>query len=206
MIAALLLAAAAPSAVDAERAFAAMAQTAGQWTAFRAFAAPDAVMFVPQPTNAQSWLKDRADPPSSVMWWPAKVVTSCDGLVSVTTGSWIRAGGKSAGYFTTVWTRQTDGSWKWVLDHGDDLARPRPTGETVEVRNPECGKAAPPPTAPLIGGIRSGDTRTMGASVSPDRTLSWVWSVAPDGSRKVEAAVWNGGEEETILVDEVAAQ
>ena len=45
MILALLLAAAAPqTAIDAERAFVADAQTLGQWTAFRKYAADDAVM------------------------------------------------------------------------------------------------------------------------------------------------------------------
>jgi hypothetical protein len=45
----LLAAAAAPlTAVEAERAFAADAQKQGQWTAFRKWAAPDAVMWTPQ--------------------------------------------------------------------------------------------------------------------------------------------------------------
>ena len=49
MIAALLLMAAEPlTAIDAERAFAADAQKMGQWTAFRNYAADDAVMFVSQ--------------------------------------------------------------------------------------------------------------------------------------------------------------
>ena len=42
MIAALLLAAAAPTAVDAEYAFALDAQRKGQWTAFRKYADKDA--------------------------------------------------------------------------------------------------------------------------------------------------------------------
>ena len=47
-----------PTAIDAERAFAADAQQRGQWTAFRATATEEAVMFVPQPVNAQAFLKD----------------------------------------------------------------------------------------------------------------------------------------------------
>ena len=79
MIAALLLAAAAPTAIDAERAFAADAQKLGQWSAFRKYATDDALMFVPQPTNAQSFLKDRKDPPVAVFWWPGRSYVSCDG-------------------------------------------------------------------------------------------------------------------------------
>ena len=56
MILALLLAAAAPiaptSALDVERAFAADAQRLGQWTAFRKYAAPDALMFGRKPDLA----------------------------------------------------------------------------------------------------------------------------------------------------------
>ena len=48
MIIALLLAASSPTALDAERAFAADAQRIGQWSAFRKYADRDAVMFMPQ--------------------------------------------------------------------------------------------------------------------------------------------------------------
>ena len=72
MIAALLLAAAAPAttAVDAERAFAVDAQKKGQWTAFRKWADRDAVMFTPQAVWVQQFLKDRKDPPKAVRWAP----------------------------------------------------------------------------------------------------------------------------------------
>ena len=58
MIEALLLAAAEPAmtAVDAERAFVADAQKLGQWTAFRKWSAPDAIMFVPRQVNAHVFL------------------------------------------------------------------------------------------------------------------------------------------------------
>jgi hypothetical protein len=112
MILALLLAAAEPpmTAIDAERAFVADAQKLGQWTAFRKYAADDAVMFVPQQVNAQAFLKDRKDPPASVYWWPGKSFVSCDGSYAVNTGPWVRQYGKAVGYFTTVWKRQPDGS------------------------------------------------------------------------------------------------
>ena len=57
MIAALLLAAAAaPTAIDAEHAFARDAQRIGQWTAFRKWADSDAVMFTPQAAWARDFL------------------------------------------------------------------------------------------------------------------------------------------------------
>ena len=69
-----------PSAVIArELEFSQAAQDKGQWTAFREFAAKDAVMFVPQMVLAQGWLKDRPNPPVAVRWQPQEVWSSCDG-------------------------------------------------------------------------------------------------------------------------------
>jgi hypothetical protein len=62
MIAALLLAAA-PTAVDAEYAFARDAQRIGQWTAFRKYADRYAVMFTPQAVWARDFLKGKRTRP-----------------------------------------------------------------------------------------------------------------------------------------------
>ena len=204
MLAAILLAAAAlQSAVDAERAFAAMAQTEGQWTAFRAYAAPEAVMFVPEAVNAREWLAGREDPPIPVMWWPGRAIVSCDGNMAVTTGPWVRAGGSLRGYFTTVWQRQADGSWKWLIDHGDVLKIPRAALDDVPVRNPVCGKPIPPTVwTNLAGRVRQKD---FDHRLSDDRSLKWGWVVRPDGSRSISVGLWNGRGYDPVLVDEVAA-
>ena len=119
MIEALLLAAAEPAitAIDAERAFVADAQKLGQWTAFRKWSTPDAIMFTPQAAKAHDFLKELKDPQTAVFWWPGRSFVSCDGTYAVNTGPWVRQWGKSVGYFTTVWQRQPDGSWKWIIDH-----------------------------------------------------------------------------------------
>lgn len=125
---ALLLAAAAPpaqTAADAERAFAAMAEREGQWTAFRAFADPEGRMFVPDPVNAQAFLKDRKNPPASVAWQPRMVVASCDGRLAVSTGPWRR--GDKTGTFTTIWQWREGAGWRWLADHGRDTPAAVPT-------------------------------------------------------------------------------
>jgi hypothetical protein len=68
----LMLALAPQTAVEAEREFAAMAQVKGQNAAFRAYAGPEALMFVPKATSAHEFLKDQKDPPWNLMWWPAQ--------------------------------------------------------------------------------------------------------------------------------------
>ena len=191
MILALLLAAAEPSmtAIDAERAFVADAQKLGQWTAFRKYAADDAEMYVPQRVNAQEFLRDLKDPPASVFWWPGKSFVSCDGSYAVNTGPWVRQYGKAVGYFTTVWKRQPDGSWKWIYDGGDGLATARAEGGDIKPSPASCeGKPAGLPSA----------------SKSPDGSLAWTIEVGGAGQRSFRAFVWNGKEYQRVIEDVVA--
>lgn len=200
---AVVAAAAAPAAADpaeiaaAERAFAAAAAAEGQWTAFRRYAAPEAVMFVPQPVNAQDFLRDRADPPASVAWGPGAVWTSCDGDLGVSTGPWHRPDG-STGYFSTVWSRQPDGGWRWLLDHGDALSEPR--AETAE---PAMRVAACTDSPPAMPPMAIDDASGGGASA--DGTLRWRWTVTGTGARTVRVELWDGERFETVLEDRVAA-
>lgn len=204
MILALLLAAAEPqTAIDAERAFAADAQKIGQWTAFRKWATSDAIMYLPQAGSAQAWLKDKADPPVPVFWWPGRSYVSCDGNSAINTGPWVRQWGKSVGYFTTVWQRQPDGGWKWTIDHGDALKTARAEGGEIKATVAACGERAPPPAPPLAPAFVSDK---LGAGTSVDGTLAWEWTVFPDGSRLFRAQLWNGKGWEVVITDQVKAQ
>jgi ketosteroid isomerase-like protein len=166
MIALLALAVAATQPVaDAERAFAAMAQKHGQWTAFRAFSTPDAKMLIDGPQPAQPFLATLKDPPTSVMWWPARTYTSCDGSLAFSTGPW-RIGGKSQGEFFTIWQKQPDGNWKWVYDGGVELKAPISAGERVKAVHASC--RLPKAAAAMI------ESDTGGAS--RDGTLRWALS------------------------------
>lgn len=202
MIALLLFAAAAQmTPVEAERAFAADAHTLGQWTAFRKWAADDAVMFVPQPVNAQQWLKGKKDPPLPVFWWPGRSYASCDGSYAVNTGPWVREWGKSVGYFTTVWKRQSDGGWKWIYDGGDALGTARPEGGDIRQVTASCqGTPATLADAPPSAGAASG------SGASPDGTLRWSWIVTPDGARAFRAFLWNGSTYDEVIADTVEAK
>ena len=201
MLAMLLLAAGPMTAIDAERAFAADAQKLGQWTAFRKYAADDGVMFVPQQANAQAWLKDRKDPAVAVFWWPGRSYVSCDGSVAINTGPWVREWGKSVGYFTTVWQRQADGSWEWLLDHGDALKTARAEGGEIKAERAACPALplAPRPPREMPEGVQHG-----GGS-SRDGSLAWDWTVLPDGSRRFWASLWDGRNFKVVIDDKVAA-
>ncbi len=211
MILALLLAAASPSAIDAERRFAADAQRIGQWSAFRKYADRDAVMFTPQAVWAYNFLKGRKDPPKSLNWWPAHSFLSCDGRIAVNTGPWATADGKVRGYFTTVWQR-TAGQWRWVYDGGGP---PAPNAPAVarrgkaQVHRAMCGKAPgapimPPP--PLTNHKSRTSPEDNGRGQSADKTLGWDWKVAKDGSRRFRVFQWNGERYAQVMVNDVPTQ
>ena len=196
------------TAVDAEYAFARDAQRMGQWTAFRKWAAPTAVMFTPQTVWAQQFLKDKKNPPESVRWRPALSIVSCDGRTAVNTGPWTRNRGKMHGYFTTVWSNDK-GQWRWVYDGGDRLEKPMVAGKQPRVLRAACrGKPVrapvlkPPSAKPKPSGAAPDD---YGIGYSADRTLAWDWKVEARGERRFRTFLWNGRYYEQILHQNVKA-
>ncbi len=214
----LLLALAAPAdapamtPIEAERAFSADAKTIGQWTAFRKWSTDDAVMFVPQPTNAHDFLTALKDPAQAIDWWPTATYLSCDGKTAVNTGGWKRPDG-SVGYFTTVWQRQADGGWKWILDSGDGSTQLRERVAEPTMRRATCpGPQLPPPAYQDVG-PPGAPTSTEGFSGSADGSLAWHWIRWSDGLRELTVEITNrgtptatgleGGSREVVIRDRV---
>ena len=196
MISALLLAAAATTAVDAETAFARDAQRIGQWSAFRKYADRDAVMFTPQAVWARQFLMDRRDPARSISWRAAHSFVSCDGRTAVNTGPWFTPKGKLAGYFTTVWQRGK-GSWHWVYDGGLPTPAKLPVTKTPDVQHASCAARAPgapiPPPPPLTAKQARTTPEDHGRGESADKTLGWDWNVAKNGARTFRVYLWTKG-------------
>tara|TARA_R110002126_G_scaffold280364_1_gene427716 strand:- start:17380 stop:18099 length:720 start_codon:yes stop_codon:yes gene_type:complete len=176
-----------PSAiVQAELAFARLAQEEGQWTAFRETATDDAIMFTPDLVNAQQWLKGKADPPQAVTWQPHHIYMSCDGSIAVSTGAWQNAKGDS-GRFTTIWQQQDFGQrrpnkkteWKWVFDDGDALDSPLAEPDYVETDVASCKAEIPSDS------VQAGLTGRSMTAASPDRSLVWHAALQDDRSRIV---------------------
>jgi len=187
--------AATPTAVDAERAFSRDAQRNGQWTASRAYADPDAVMFTPQAIWARDFLKGRKNPTVALRWSPNASYVSCDGRIAVNTGPWQSANGRQHGFFTTVW-EQEKGQWHWISDGRHTLKKPLAARKTPIVRKGSCrGRAPGPPlmAAPSTkkgpGGVAPDD---FGRGYSDDRTLGWDWRVGANGARRFRTFLWNG--------------
>ena len=186
------------SAVDAERAFAAAAAKEGQWTAFRRYAAPDAVMFTPQPVNAQTYLKARKDPPAPLRWSPAESYVACDGTQAVNTGPWRAPIGRGGGYFTTVWRREATAGWRWIYDGGDATASVAAFPAKPAVRRAACkGKPYALYDKPEPGAVKEAH------GASKDMTLQWRWTINAAGARAFDAFLWNGEDMEQVVEDRV---
>jgi hypothetical protein len=168
----------------ADFAFAKMAREEGQWTAFRAYAADDAVMDAPGGyAPVSEVLAGLADPAEPIRWAPTNVWSSCDGTLAVSLGRFIRPNGL-VGDYVTVWELQRDNTYKWVYDTGtpDD---PQPVSEpdeelpedaivvegmtSIEGRIADCpqrGEQFSPPAGTIVRAGSVSDTR-----FADDRTL-----------------------------------
>ena len=184
--------------VATELAFARAAQEDGQWTAFFEYSTDDAIMFVPEAVNAQDWLRGRDNPPQAVEWQPHEVWSSCDGSLAVTRGAWQRADG-TFGYFTTIWERQPDGSYRWVLDQGDVLSEPLEEPEFVQTTVADCQRQSG------FMGQGPADPLTTGGGASADLSLAYLYRVEQDLSRTLAVTMVVNGETETVLDLAIAA-
>lgn len=201
--------AATPTAVDAERAFSRYAQRNGQWTASRAYADPDAVMFTPQAIWAREFLAGRKDPAAATRWSPNASYVSCDRRMAVNTGPWQSADGKQNGFFTTVW-QQEKGRWHWVSDGRHTLQEAIAARTTPIVRKGSCrGRApgpplaAPPSTKERPGNVAPDD---FGRGYSSDRTLGWEWRVGSNGARNFRTYLWTGRGYKLVLDQRIGEQ
>lgn len=200
--------------VATDIAFARTAREDGQWTAFRRYAADGAIIHGRQgPIEAGPWLAQQTDPPAAVQWTPTAIWTSCDGATAVSFGTFAEPDG-NWGYYTTVWERQRNGTYRWVYDVGapnaalterraeENAARRSASGEIVVEGIPDiradfaqCTDAAPPPypSVDYEQGTR-GDTR-----LSADRSLAWSWQQSDDGARSVAIDIVKEGDWEEAM-------
>ncbi|HWF89890.1 MAG TPA: nuclear transport factor 2 family protein [Pyrinomonadaceae bacterium] len=114
--------------VKTEQSFSAMAEDKSIREAFMAFIADDGLLFRPGAVNGKQWMIEHPVPASDknplLAWQPAFAGMSLSGDLGFTTGPWEfkadRTDPTPSGYgdFVTVWKKQADGSWKFVVDLG----------------------------------------------------------------------------------------
>jgi ketosteroid isomerase-like protein len=157
--------------IAAERAFARAARTDGVNAAFLRYSAPDALIFQPEPKSAKAVLKARPIPAIPLSWWPVYAGVAASGDLGFTTGPYVTGSGarKAHGWYFTIWRRQPDGRWRWVLDHGPPTSEAAPFG-------PESGVAALPP------GRRSNGSKVMGSLRAAEAHLAAALEVDARGA------------------------
>jgi hypothetical protein len=186
------------TAVEAERAFARQAATGDQWAAFRDWSTPDAIMFNPQPVNAHELVAKLRRPRVPIQWFPAESYVACDRTQAINTGPSVVLGG-GGGHFVTIWVRQPDGGWKWVLDQGGSNESPRAAGDQPQTVSASCrGRPTEVPAVRYAEG-------QSGEGGSADRTLQWRWHVAPDGARTLDAWLWSGRAMRPVMQERIPA-
>lgn len=115
--------------VAAEKAFAAMAAEKGTNPAFVEYAAPEGLVFTQKPVNVRDFYGKRPSNSSLLAWSPNFAGISSTGELGFTTGNWsFHPKGKTDaptafGEFATVWKRQPDGKYRFVVDTGIQHAK-----------------------------------------------------------------------------------
>lgn len=165
--------------VAAERAFAADGLALGIKRSFLKHAAPEAILFAPDPVKVADYFGARPDKPNPpLVWWPVWAAIARSGDMGFTTGP-STFDGKPNGWFFTVWTRQPDGDWKWVYDGGapSDQAAAPPQGSEPAYLAPATGAAMDAQSA--MAGVRAAEAELARAAAS-NVTAAYLAALAPD--------------------------
>jgi ketosteroid isomerase-like protein len=128
--------------VETERAFSRMSEEKGTREAFGAFIADDGILFRPTAVFGKKWMQEHPLPPSStrsvLTWQPMFADVSNAGDLGYTTGPWqfkkdVKDTKPTAfGNFMTVWKKQPQGPWRFVLDLGISNPEPKTTTPMIE--------------------------------------------------------------------------
>ncbi|MGX7951010.1 hypothetical protein ACWPM1_00440 [Tsuneonella sp. HG249] len=176
--------------IAAELAFAREAREKGTWTAFRKWSTSDAIFPEPKPVNVQASLKGVPDPAQPIVWGPDAVWVSCDGSFALSTGPASYPSGRKS-RFATIWQRQDDGEYRWVIDQGFDLEADYATREMISGRSADCAAGSRSFRDRRARRARRGEAWQSGRS--DDGTLTWTTQFASDCRRTLTVTALQGG-------------
>lgn len=118
------------SLVNAEKSFAEAAAKNGANEAFLKYAAPDAIVFRPNPINAKKFYETAPDM-KNLSWTANNARVARSGDLGFTSGSYIVGGEQKAyGHYLSIW-RAKEGKWEFILDLGAETNRPLGKVESV---------------------------------------------------------------------------
>ncbi len=116
--------------IETEQAFSKMAEVKTTREAFMAFIADDGLLFRPGAVNGKKWMNEHPVPAAPdgkkplLSWQPSFGGMATAGDLGFSTGPWEfksdinDATPAGYGHFVTVWKRQPDNTWKFVIDLG----------------------------------------------------------------------------------------
>jgi ketosteroid isomerase-like protein len=165
--------------VAAERAFAADGLELGIQGSFLKHSAPEAIVLAPEPTLAHALYGAPKPKGPPLLWWPLWAGIAKSGDLGFTTGPY-SFDGKLRAYYFTVWARQADGSWKWLMDAGPPSD---PTGAPPQGSEVAYAK----PAARAAGSGAKAMEQVMGAEIAlhqaakSDVKAAFLAAVADDG-------------------------
>ena len=119
---------------QAESAFAAQSVASGMKAAFLEAMDDQATLFRPGPTAGKAYIAARPDPAIVLDWRPQFVTVASSGELGMSTGPWKStskdgSGAPSYGQFMTVWNKNSQNRWVFLMDHG--VSNDGPVGWTV---------------------------------------------------------------------------
>jgi ketosteroid isomerase-like protein len=113
-------------------------------------------------------------------WWPAYAGIAVSGDLGFTTGPFVVGKGERKGYgwYFTVWRRQPDGSWRWVLDHGPPTREAAPFAADARVTALPPGR--PSSRSKALGSLRAAEAH-LAAAIAQDARTALPRFLASDG-------------------------
>ncbi len=115
-----------------DRAFSEQSAAEGRAAAFADYAAPDAILFRDgaAPLSGSAAIKENLATrgPGSLTWTPRDASVATSGELGYTWGDYVFRPGSSekvyTGHYVSIWKRQPDNHWKWVVDIGNSDPAP----------------------------------------------------------------------------------
>ena len=178
--------------VKTEQAFSKMAEEKNTRDAFLAFIADDGLLFRPGAVNGKKWMIENPGPPPPankkplLAWQPSYAGMAASGDMGFTTGPWeAKADIKDEkpqgyGHFVTVWKKQADDSWKFVVDLG--ISHPQSGGPQTLWTPPEAKKETftPVSTAPVLKSLLVRDQAYEVAAMKQGLAKAFTEYAAPE--------------------------
>lgn len=200
------------SLVAAERAFAADSVARGMRAAFIDAFADGGLAYGPGPAPVREvWAKlpPQKEPLARLLEWaPEAAAAAASGDLGFTTGPFRmseRASGRllSAGWFFSVWRRETGGSWKVLADMGVDAPPDAPPSLKVEAARPgPSTRGAAPCPVPADSGLRvhrdgrvpaTGEAACALLAAEGHLLSTDAEVVSADGDLRYERGTWSAG-------------